>query len=254
MTKELLDQELSEIFSDSPLEAEQEVELPSRGVFYSPVVDKIKIRPLVFEDEKSIVIARKNKVDILNHIFQRCIIGVTPTFLENLVAIDKIYITIKLREISFSKDYKIAIVCPGCNNQYQVDVGIDEIPVNFYDKPGPDPIEIKLPNLKKTAKVKVLRAKDERMYLRNEEGLATNLYRFVTELAGKTNTVVIGQAIERLSLLDAKIIVDTISLQGYGIDPKFEYTCADEGCQYKGILDIPLTEDFFTMSSLAQET
>ena len=254
MTKEQVDQELSEIFSDSPSEVEQEVELPSRGIFYSPRIDKIKIKPLLFEDEKSILLAKKNKIDVLEHIFQRCLVGSTSEFLSNMVAIDKIYLTIKLREISFSKNYKANVVCPGCNNQYEVIIGIDEIPVNYYDKDKMDPLEIMLPNLKKLVKVKVLRSKDEYLYAKAENTLVDNLWRFVAEIAGKTNPVVIAKALEKLTLLDAKVIIDTITLQGYGIDPKFEYVCSDERCQYKGILDIPLTEDFFTMSSLGLET
>lgn len=252
MTDINLDQELSEIFDSSPTETEKIVELPSKGVFYNSKVSSVKIKPLLFEDEKALISARKNKEDILNAILQRCIIGVDSNFLSNLLPIDKIFIMIKLREISFSKNYKANIVCPNCREQYEVVLGIDEIPINYYDKEGSDPIEITLPTLKKTAKVKVLRTKDEHLF-KSEEGLNANLWRNIVELGGKTNHLVISKALEKMSLVDIKLIVDTITLQGYGVDPKFEYVCSDEGCQYRGILDIPLSEDFFTLSSLGKE-
>lgn len=250
-----LEQELSDIFESVPTGVETEVELPSKGLFYKPIIDKVKIKPIVFEDQKTLVMAKKSKGNVLNVLLERSLIDVPNGFVSNLVLIDKIFLLIKIREVSFSKEYKAAIVCPKCQEQYEVSIAIDEIPINYYDKKeGNDPIEIFLPGIQKTAKVSVARCRNEDYFSQSEDYMLNNLWRSVVEIGGKTNTLVITKALDKLSLVDITTIIQAVTLTGYGVDPKFEYSCSDERCQYKGILAIPLTEDFFTMRSLDLET
>ena len=52
---------LDDIFSNLPTETEAVVKVPSKSKFYNGAY--IKIRPMTFEDEKAMILSKKNKTD-----------------------------------------------------------------------------------------------------------------------------------------------------------------------------------------------
>ena len=60
---------VDEIFANLPVEVETILELPSRGKFYKTSL--IKLRPVNFEDEKAMSIAKNQGEDGLNTLLSR---------------------------------------------------------------------------------------------------------------------------------------------------------------------------------------
>lgn len=242
-------QELTDIFGDSPSEIVTEVELPSKGVFYPNRISKVKIRPLVFEDEKLVLQARKARTDVTDSLLTACIFGVSPEFVSNLVMMDKMFLIVKLREISFGKALKSIITCPHCKGSFSVNIDLAQIPIIEFDK-DEHYLSFELPKLKKPVKLKPCRSRDSKIFDPDGNLLYAELYRFIESLAGKTETLIISEALKKLSAVDTQTIVARITLAGYGLDPRFEYSCEGEGgCGYKGLMSIPLDEDFFSVRS-----
>lgn len=248
-----IEQDLSDIFSDSPLETEIKVELPSRGKFYTNKISTITLRPLVFEDEKSIAIASRGKKvsGLVNTMLARCIKDQPIEFVEQMVIIDKVYLIVKLREISYGKDYHAVITCARCDEQTNAKVDISTFEVNFVDDLDTEPIEVKLPSINKTAKVSVARVKDEVIF-DNSENLINSLWKYVRELAGKTNPIVISKAIQKLPIRDAGKLIEACVLTGYGVNSSMSFVCP--GCSDESVVEVPITSDFFSAKSPEQET
>ena len=82
---------LEDIFASLPTETEVMVDLPSKGRFYQS--NKITLRPMTFEDEKAMVMAKKDKVDIINTILHRCVHGV---HVQDLLLMDKLFLLERL--------------------------------------------------------------------------------------------------------------------------------------------------------------
>ncbi len=246
------DQDLKDIFSDSPLETELRIQLPSRGKFYQSGVQTITIRPLVFEDEKSIAIASRGKKTsgLVNTMLARCIKDQDPSFLEQMVLIDKVFTIVKLREISYGKDYHASVTCPQCGEQSSSKIDISELAVNFVGDEVSDPVEVTLPTIKKMAKVTVARVKDEAIF-DNAEVLINSLWKYVREIAGKVNPISISKAIPKLPVADAGAIIEACVLSGYGINNSMEFQCPV--CHESSVVEVPITADFFSVKSLTQE-
>ena len=251
--KQDINPDLREIFDDSPIDIVQEFELPSRGIFYPSKISKIKLRPLVFEDEKLILQAKKARTDTVDSLLASCLQEVPPDFVSNLVIIDKIFLVIKLREISFGKHLRSTIQCPNCGEVFEVNINIEEIPTKYFDS-DLSYLTLTLPKLRKEVKLKVCRNKDHKFHDFTGHGMYAELYKFIESLAGKTETLILSEAVKRLSAIDAQTILGRVMLEGYGVDPKFEYACEGEGgCGYKGLLSIPIDEDFFSVKSVGSE-
>jgi hypothetical protein len=86
--KQDINPDLREIFDDSPIDIVQEFELPSRGIFYTSKISKVKLRPLVFEDEKLILQAKKARTDTVDSLLTSCLQEVPSDFVSNLVIIE----------------------------------------------------------------------------------------------------------------------------------------------------------------------
>lgn len=243
-----ISKELDDIFGDVPLEISQEFELPSKGVFYNSKISKVKLRPLVFEDEKLILQARRSRTDVMDALLTSCIQGVPQDFVSSLVIIDKMFLILKLREISFGKNLLSKIHCPSCQGLFDVTIDIGEIPVTPFE--GDESyLRFTLPVLKKEVVIKLLRSRDQKL-VESAESIHNELYKYIVSLAGKTETLVISEALKKLSAVDIQVLISKIGLQGYGIDPRFEYACEGEGgCGYRGLLAIPIDEDFFSVKS-----
>lgn len=248
-----VNQELQDIFGDSPVEVAQEFDLPSRGIFYPSKISRVKIRPLTFEDEKLVITARKARNDPTDSLLAACVQGVPADFVSNLVIIDKIFLVIKLREISFGKFLKSQIHCPACAGIFEVNVNLEEIPVNTFDK-DEQYLQFTLPKLKKSVKLKPVKARDQKLFDAQGATVYNELYKFIETLAGKSETLILSEATKKLHVVDTQTILQRITLEGYGIDPRFEYVCEGEGgCGYRGLMSIPIDEDFFSVKSVGSE-
>lgn len=233
---------LDDLFKDMPDETDVIVALPSKGKFYktkSPIV----VKPLTFEDEQKILSGKNKKDNIINQIIAKCVEGIDT---NELLTMDKLYLLMKIREVSYGPIYSFEIGCPSCGQITNVALNISEhLSVNDIPEELTDPREIMLPVLKKVAVVRFPRSYDE-IYLGDVEVAVKNLYRFVESIDGNTDPVLISQALKRMHIRDLKTISNEVNRNDLGLDPRFMFECPH--CSYNTMLAVPLDANFFSVS------
>jgi len=200
----------------------------------------VTVRPMTFEDEKAIVGAKKND-DPVNLVLQRCITNIK---VMDLLPMDKLYLIMKLREISYGDDYNTLLICQECKAENPTTIKLSELNVNPVPDDFEDPITFVLPIAKKEIKVRQPRVKDEKLFLDTGQAL-DQLWRFVTEIEGHTDKSIISAVMDKLPLKDVRTILNSIKSE-YGVDTKVKFACKD--CGGVSVVDLPIDSNFFDVS------
>jgi len=233
---------IDEILKELPTDTAVEVELPSECKVYN-LEDPgapITIRPMTFEDEKALVSARKGD-DPVNLILQRC---TTNIKIPDLLSMDKLYLIMKLREISYGDDYNTLLVCSHCKAENPTTVKLSQLNVNPVPDDFEDPITVMLPTIKKEAKVRLPRVRDERMMMDTQAAL-DQIWRFVVEIDGHTDKSIIAPVVDKLPLRDVRTILNAIKTD-YGVDTKIKFEC--NSCGGVTVVDLPIDSNFFDVN------
>jgi hypothetical protein len=233
---------LDDLFANLPTETEVIVSLPSKSKFYNN--QSVILRPMTFEDEKSMLMAKKEGADSLNTLLSRCVKGVP---IQNILLMDKLYLILKLREISYGDNYNVTVPCQNCAFENKMTFNLSNLQILEVPEDITDPREIQLPVTKVKLKVRYPKISDEN-YLRDESTLYSNLWRFVISLNGSGDPVFISNFIKdpRLPLKDIHILIKAITGLEYGVDTKVKYEC--NSCKVVSVTTLPLGSDFFTVS------
>ena len=233
---------IDDLLKDLPTNTAVEVELPSECKIYEledPNMP-VTIRPMTFEDEKSIVSAKKEQ-DPVNLVLQRC---VTNVKILELLPMDKLFLIMKLREISYGDDYNTLLICQECKAENPTTVKLSQLNINPVPDDFEDPITIKLPQLGKDIKVRQPRVRDEKAFADTATAL-DQIWRFVVEIEGHTDKSIIAAVIDRLPLKDVRTILNAIKSE-YGVDTKIKFACKD--CGGVSVVDLPIDANFFDVN------
>jgi hypothetical protein len=233
---------VNELLKELPSNAAIEVELPSENRLYN-LEDKempITLRPMTFEDEKHLVSTNDNE-DPINIILQRCITNVK---IPDLLPMDKLYLIMKLREISYGDDYNTLLVCQHCKAENPTTVKLSTLNVNPVPDDFEEPIVIELESIKKTAKLRLPRVKDERFTADTSQAL-DQLWRFVMEIDGHSDKSIISAVIDKLPLRDVRHILNALQTD-FGLDTRIKFQCKE--CGGVSVLELPITANFFDVS------
>jgi len=233
---------LNSLFSNMDNEVLFLDDIPSKGKFYKDF-QGVEITPLTFLDEQRIVTSNKNNSDVVSKLLEKTVKGIN---IDELLPMDKIYLLMRVREVSYGEMYKFNIGCPNCDTDVSTELVLSDN-LNKMEVPDDleDPREITLPKLKVKAKVRFPRNKEEN-YIRDAESSYKNLYKFVVEVNGNSDPVFISKAIKRMHIMDVKKILAEVSKPEYGIDPRFIFECPE--CKHTETMSIPLDIGFFSVS------
>lgn len=239
----VIESQVDTILEHLPIETAIEVDLPSRGRFYGAEGQKVTVRPLTFEDEKALISIKSSKTsNPLSVILSRCIEGVDT---GGLVFMDKMFLIMKIRELSYGDEYEATVVCPNCEFDNPLSFKLSKLEVKYIGEDYKEPIAIELPKLKKTVELKLPRVQDE-PYVATGELMMDNLWRFIVSLGGNENPVVIAKVIPKLPSADVHTIIKAITTNDYGVETKAKFKCFN--CQEVTLIDIPITENFFSVN------
>tara|TARA_R110000824_G_scaffold62437_5_gene165376 strand:- start:2024 stop:2770 length:747 start_codon:yes stop_codon:yes gene_type:complete len=242
LTKEDL---VADILGSVPEEVEVEVELPSRCLFYTldDPSKSVTIRPMTFEDERGLASMGANQTGkSLDYLISRCTSNIN---VNHLLDMDKMFILMKIREISYGESFNADIECPKCKESQSISLDISKLQVNKVPEDFKDPREVHLPVCNKKAVVRFPRSADTQ-YVSTPDGLAINMWRFVESINDCTDKKVISDVLQKLPLRDMHSILEGLNQTDYGVQTKFLYLC--EGCNSKTQMEVPFNETFFTMS------
>ncbi len=237
------EEQIASVLEHLPAETETEVEVPSRGLPYFGAEGPVKIRPLTFEDEKSLTTGGRNpNFNPANHLLSRCVVDLD---VNKLVLIDKLYLLIKVREISYGKDYKVGVVCNQCTAENTLDLQLDQLAV----KQVPEDFDfagntVYLPTIKKEAVISTLTVAQEKLV--DVRQITANLWRFIKKIGDVDNPGIIAKIVEKLPIADMHVMVKALSLSDYGVQPHVMYKC--DSCGTANKIGLPLDENFFSVS------
>tara|TARA_R110000824_G_scaffold232537_1_gene420648 strand:- start:1126 stop:1896 length:771 start_codon:yes stop_codon:yes gene_type:complete len=233
---------IADLLKDVPIQDAIGVELPSRNKFYKLLngAQQIFVRPMTFADEKALVSTKHANVDVLNVLLARCVSNVD---VPSLLLMDKLFLIMKIREISYGNDYKVTINCPSCRRENKVSFDLSLLQTRFIEEDFEIPIPVKLPVLKKEITIRLPRVADEG-YLQNAEISAANLWRFIESVDGHTKKTIVSGVLGKLPIKDMHTILKTINSDNYGIDPNVRFACTY--CSHHEAMELPISADFFT--------
>lgn len=233
---------LNALFSDSSEDTITITELPSKGKFY-PGFQGVEVKPLTFLDEQKILNAKDTKTDIVSKLLEKSVEGVN---VDELLSMDKMYLLMKVREVSYGDSYDFNITCPACSSEIKTSLSLSDH-LNMTQVPDDleDPREIELPRLKVKAEVRFPRSREE-VFLSDSEEVYKNMYRFVVSINGNNDPVFISKALKRMHIQDIKKIISEINKGEYGINPRFIFECPE--CSHTETMAVPLDVSFFSVS------
>ena len=232
---------LNKLLENVPTETEIILNLPSENRFYNGV-NQVSLSPMTFEHEKNVISNLKRDIDPVNTLLADCVKGIN---VSELFMFDKLYILMKLRQISYGDDYAFRVECPKCNRESDVTMSLEDLIVNKIPEDLKDPREITLPVCKRKVKVRFPRVKDE-PYLMNADLINNNIYRFVESVENINDIVLISQFIKKLPLKDVKTIMKEINRTDLGLDPKVLFECPK--CFKETEMSVPISTNFFSVS------
>lgn len=239
------EQAYERLLNSIPEESPLFVTLPSRGKGYKTTKETVKLRPITFEDEKLMVTAKGRGPDIINILIYNCTEGID---INELYFFDKLYLLIKLREISYGPIYNSLVICPDCKGENELSLNLDKLTVKEVPEEFNSILVLKLKKTKCTANLRIPNTNLEQ-FISEDATLETNLWRFIESIEtdeGKiTDKALISKILDKLPLIDKKYIIKSLSVD-YGIQTKVKFICSH--CNSSRAIDLPLNSDFFTVS------
>lgn len=237
----------------------EQIELPSKGRFYDgvngPADGILSVRQMTGEEEQILATPRfVRRGQAINMIFQRCI--KEDYRVENLLSIDRTYLLIYLRGISYSENYQVEVKCPDCERKFETVINLTEM----YVDPCPDDygpiLQDVLPSTKLPFSYRLSTGKDEQditdyrdRRVKNHGDMAaddTLTYRTATllnEIDGISAKNELQILLRRLPINDVSYIRNCINEPPFGVDTDIEIVCPL--CLHDFTVDLPLEADFF---------
>lgn len=238
------DKLLDALLENLPGSNEVEVLLPSENRVYK-LEDESKpvtVRPLTFEDEK--LISTSDSHDPTDLLLRRCVGNINT---DELLGMDKLYLLLKIREISYGDDYDVTLFCKHCRAENPITVQLSQLNVNPVPDDFQEPVQHVLPKLGKKVSLRFPRSKDIKFA---DGDFADNLWRFVEAIEVEegqevTNKALIAKVVSQLPIVDIKTIIKLLRTD-FGVDTNVVLQCKE--CGETSVHDLPIDANFFDVS------
>lgn len=240
----------------------EKVLLPSRGKFYhsedQPTSGEVHIRPMTGQEETILSTARLMRQGRgIEMIFKNCILekNINP---EKLLSVDRTYLLIYLRGISYGNIYEVTVKCPECGHSFDNEIDLN-LPVEYCpDSVGEDTLVKTLPKTKFTFKYQVMTGahESEISEYRERKSKFSNstddsfLYKasvLITEIgndqAKVTNKHGIQSLLSRLPAIDVNYIRNVINDLPFGVKTEVDVFCDSCGADFD--IELPFEANFF---------
>jgi hypothetical protein len=194
------------------------------------------------------------KGQAVNMIFSRCIREkIKP---EELLSIDRTYILIYLRIISYSNSYDVEIKCPECERKFSTEIDLNSLMVEKCpDDYGPLLQDV-LPTSGYKFRYRLSKGRDETdiqdhrdKRIKNfgdaavDDSLTYRTSLLLEEVQGITDKRDLQTLVRNLPISDVSYIRNLINDPPFGVDTKVDSICPS--CLQEFELDLPLESNFF---------
>jgi hypothetical protein len=190
------------------------VKLPSKGIFYTPKKESLKVGYLTANDENILMSQNTSKEGLVNTLLRNKIYE--PGFnIDQLLTVDVQAILLFLRNTAFGPEYNLSILDPKTDKYFDVTIILDEVDyLPIKNHPDSDGLfNYTLPKSNKNVKVKLLNIGDERkiesLLDAYPKGMVApivtkRLEAQILELDGSTDRGTIGTFITNMPISDSK--------------------------------------------------
>jgi hypothetical protein len=243
-----------------------EILLPSRGVFYDgengPSDGVIKVKPMTGKEEEILATPRFVKKGVaMNMIFNKCINGYAS---ENLLTVDRIFLLIYLRGISYTPIYEVEITCPFTDRKFNHVIDLNnDLTLNYC------PDEFSESDLKDTLPISGLRysyrysvgldeiesqnykVRMEKNFIREEGADEIALYKMALQihnLEGITNKRDIMRILQELVVGDVAHLRNTLNTPPFGVDTTINVVSKFTGEEFE--IELPIDAGFFLLKKV----
>lgn len=237
----------------------EEIELPSKGRFYDgdngPANGVVAIRPMTGEEEQILATPRfVRKGQAINMIFSKCLKeDFRP---ENLLTVDRTYLLIYLRGISYSPEYDVEVKCPECEKKFGTTLDLNSLYVESCpDDFGPTLTDV-LPTSKYKFSYRLSTGKDEqeiqdyrdrriKMFgdASADDTLTHRTAQLLVDIEGLAEKRELQTLIKSLPISDVAHIRNCVNEPPFGVDTDVEIVCPS--CLHEFSVDLPLEANFF---------
>lgn len=237
----------------------EEIQLPSKGRFYDgtdgPTNGVISIRSMTGEEEQILATPRfVKKGQAINMIFQKCIKENYRA--ENLLTVDRTYLLIYLRGISYGPNYDVEIKCPECETKFSTSIDLNSLLVEHApDDYGPILRDV-LPNTKLPFSYRLSTGRDEQEIQDHrdrrikafgdstvDDTLTYRTAQLLNDIDGINNKNELQILLKNLPINDVAYIRSLVNEPPFGVDTNVEIVCAS--CLAEFSLELPLEANFF---------
>lgn len=234
----------------------EEIELPSKGMFYKNKKATVKIKHLTAEADDILFTEElylKNQQ--LNALLENSVIDKDIRPSEMLIG-DRNYVLIELRRTGFGDDYKVdPMRCNSCLNVFNPTVDLSKIKKKEVSElPDEEGLfYIKLPVSKAEVKFRLLTGDDE-MVLQQQNSVAIGTGTFkvkkmytqkyvlqIMSVNGITDKIFIKSFVEAMPLKDSRIFRDYSNKVDPGIDFFYNFKCPHCGAEEKRLIPFGLS-------------
>ena len=235
------------------------IQLPSMGKFYDgtdgPVDGLIEIRPMTGEEEQILATPRfVKKGTVIDKIFEKCVRQhIRP---EKLLGVDRTYMLIFLRGISYSQYYDVEIKCPECSHKFTNTIDLNTLELTACpDNFGRDSLSDVLPKSQLPFTYRLPLGGDENdvqnyrdTRSRKFEGAEddTAAYRIallLEDVSGVKDKLQIKIIANNLPISDLNYIRNLVNDPPFGVNTEVDMLCPS--CLHEFQVDLPLESGFF---------
>jgi hypothetical protein len=233
------------------------IKLPSKSKFYGgEIPETIFIRAMTGEEEKILATPRfVKKGQAIDMIFSKCIRERIPV--ENLLSVDKIYLLIFLRGISYTPEYDVEIKCPECTTKFTTvidlnSLDVEECPGDF----GPQNLTGVLPTTGLQYRYRLPTGHDEQEITKHRERFVKNwgdqkdddtlqfrMSLLLEQIENLTNKQEIQMLLNKLPINDLTELRNIINNPPFGVETEVGIVCPM--CSGEFEIELPLEANFF---------
>lgn len=237
----------------------EEIELPSMGRFYDgtdgPTDGKLHIRAMTGEEEQILATPRfVRKGQAINMIFSRCI---RESFKpENLLSVDRTFILIYLRGISYGSEYEVEVKDPESDRKFSTVIDLDGLPKDSCPLDYGPHLEDVLPKTGLKFTYRLSRGKDENELQEyrerrlkqfgdaaTDDTLIFRSAQLVESIANITNKTEIQVLLKNLPIQDLSYLRSVVNEPPFGVDTRVTIVSPLTSEEFE--IDLPLEAAFF---------
>lgn len=237
----------------------EEIKLPSLGRFYDgsdgPANGILHIRPMTGEEEEILATQRfVKRGKAINMIFSKCM---EETFKpENLLSIDRTFLLIYLRGISYGTEYEVEVKDPETDRKFSTVIDLDSLNIEFCPENYGPVLSDVLPRSGFNVDYRLSRGRDEialQEYRerktkqgsedQTDDSLIFRTAQLVNSIQGVTDKYELQLLIKSLPIQDVSYLRNIISEPPFGIDTKVSIMSPISSDEFE--VELPLEANFF---------